>query len=68
MVKIASGNFTHFILRPHDDRKLFRVMVFAPSPIANERGEEAGEPVGLIGPRGFEVTAKRLRPHVDTVN
>ena len=43
-------------------------MLFAPGAIANERGEEAGEAVGLVRAGRFQVPAERFRSHVDAVD
>ncbi len=48
VVEITSRNFPDFILRAHDDGKLFGVMLFSPGSVAYERGEETGEAVGLV--------------------
>src|SRR5262249_283293 len=68
MVQVAPGNFPHFVLGAHDDRELFGVMLPAPSPIANKRGKEAGEPVSLIRSSRFEMATKRLGSYVDTID
>jgi hypothetical protein len=44
---------------------LFGVILFAPGPITDKGGEEAGKPVSLVRAGGFKMTSKWLGAYID---
>ncbi len=68
MIEIAPRDLAHFVLRAHDDRELFGVVFLSPGPITDERGEEAGEAIGLVCADRFKMPTKGFGSHIDAVD
>ena len=62
---IGSGYLTHHILGFEDDGKLIGLMMVAEGLVTDGGVEKAGEAECLVVPESFQVTAQRLRAHID---